>query len=82
VQSRLQKLVRSVGDYPKYGSVYNSEHNAGYLLRRITVLSERFPQNALALSWSYCDDCLTVEKDLLYFYAKSFGELPPLNRKG
>jgi hypothetical protein len=76
---RLSQLVRSLRE-PR-GCVYNTEHNAGALLRRNSLLSMRFPTSRLAVAWSYHSDYLISEESLLATYAKSFGELPPLNLK-
>lgn len=87
LRSRLPKLVRSL-QTPRsykhsgeYSYVYNEEHNAGTLLRMHLLLSERFPINALAITWFYDPQCFITEGELLARYVKCFGEAPPLNRQ-
>jgi len=79
-RSRLTKLVRSLRP-PRHGVVYNNEHKAGYRLRRHPVLSQRFPENKLAITWCYSDHPVLAEGILLDAYFASFGDTPPLNRR-
>jgi hypothetical protein len=78
--SRLSKLVRSLRR-PKREWVTNREHNAGYLLRRNTSPSLRFPTTKLAVTWSNHPRPLLAEGHLLLCYRAWFGEGPPLNRQ-
>jgi hypothetical protein len=77
-RSRLTKLVRSLQP-PRSGRVYNDEHKAGRRLRSHPQLSERFPVQKLALTWSYCSTPEFAESALFETYFSSFGDLPPLN---
>jgi hypothetical protein len=77
IRPRLQQLCRSVDDWKKKGF----EHGAGRLLRGHPLLHKRFPTSKLAIRWSYTDNYLGIENNLLVTYFRSFGEGPPLNRK-
>jgi hypothetical protein len=76
--TRLQQLVRTLSDRGRRRN--NSEHSAGDLLLH-KLLSQQFPPNNLAVSWSYHTDAFIAENDLLRSYIRSFGEAPPLNRQ-
>lgn len=80
VRSRLSQTMRSLRQRGRY-SLLSTEHNAGYLLRTNTLLSRRFPNNKLAVAWSYDDNPSIAENNLLVTYVESFGEAPPLNRQ-
>lgn len=77
-RSRLTKLVRSLRP-PRSGPVYNDEHDAGYRLRRHSILSARFPPNRVALTWCYSSSPALAESALFETYFDSFGDVPPLN---
>jgi hypothetical protein len=80
VQSRLQKLIRSVRE--PNGNQYNREH-IGDRLRSHPWLSQRFPESKLAVAWSYTvyRHAYVTEQNLRKNYFESFGDNPPLNRK-
>ena len=77
IRSRLTKLVRSCGDPKSYR--YNKEHEAGYRLRSHPILSQRFPESMLAITWCHTNECKVAEDRLLDAYFNWFGDLPPLN---
>jgi predicted GIY-YIG superfamily endonuclease len=44
-------------------------------------LSERFPDDKLAMSWEFTGESGQRENELLKAYVEAFGELPPLNKQ-
>lgn len=80
-RSRLTKLVRSLRPRRHGGLVYNEEHQAGYRLRRHPVLSRKFPEENLAITWCHTNQPTQAESFLLDTYFASFGDWPPLNRR-
>jgi len=77
LSNRLGQLVRSI----RKPCNLACEHTAINRLRKSLLLSNRFPEKRLAFAWCYEEQPYIAESELLDAYFRSFGEIPPLNRR-